>query len=119
MDRREQDIQRAILEWLELQGIMAWRQNSGAAVARNADGSKRFIRFCSQAGISDIVGILPHSGRIIALEVKRPGGRVTPEQRRFLEQVGEMGGLAGVVRSVEDADRLLAASGWVSTVQLF
>jgi hypothetical protein len=42
-------------------------------------------------------------GRFVALEVKTPRGRVTPEQQRFITLVRARGGFAAVVRSVDDA----------------
>jgi hypothetical protein len=39
--------------------------------------------------------------------VKAPRGRLTAEQEAFLAMVLEMGGLAGVARSVEDAEEVL------------
>jgi hypothetical protein len=42
-------------------------------------------------------------GRLIALEVKRPGEKPRPEQVRFLELVRRFGGFAAVVTSPEDA----------------
>ncbi|NBV62639.1 MAG: VRR-NUC domain-containing protein, partial [Rhodobacteraceae bacterium] len=40
-------------------------------------------------------------------EVKAERGRVSPEQRQWLEAVQAAGGIAGVARSVEEAERLL------------
>ena len=42
-----------------------------------------------------------------SLEVKAERGRVSPEQRQWLEAVQAAGGIAGVARSVEEAERLL------------
>ena len=59
-------------------------------------------------GSSDLIGWTPvtigpdHVGRVLAVftavEVKISGGRVTAEQRRFLEVVRESGGISSVVR---------------------
>jgi hypothetical protein len=44
---------------------------------------------------------------MLAIEVKRPSGRVQPEQRAFLDKASAGGGLAFVARSVSDVwDRL-------------
>jgi hypothetical protein len=51
-------------------------------------------------GISDILGI--YQGRFLAIEVKRPGGRVSREQREFLNRVNAEGGLGFVAYSVDD-----------------
>ena len=59
-------------------------------------------------GVSDIIGILPKGvaasdgGRFLAIEVKRPGGRVSPHQQQFIDRVNRMGGLGFVAYSVED-----------------
>jgi len=41
------------------------------------------------------------------MEVKTESGRVSPDQKRFIEFVKNAGGIAGVVRSVSDAINLL------------
>lgn len=46
-------------------------------------------------------------GRFVSIEVKTPKGRPTTEQRAFLGTVSRFGGLAGIVRSVDDAARVL------------
>jgi hypothetical protein len=51
-------------------------------------------------GISDLVGIW--QGRYLAIEVKRPGGRLRPDQQRFIDRVRIEGGIAFVARSVDD-----------------
>lgn len=93
----EADVQRDILEYLKLRGAKVWRQNTGA---------RGRIRF-GFPGLSDIIGCLP-GGQFIAIEVKSPhGGRVTPEQRAFIESITVLGGRAGIVRSVSDVIGLL------------
>jgi hypothetical protein len=69
-------------------------------------------------GSSDIEGILP-GGRFLAVEVKAPGGRLSPEQREFLERVRELGGLALVVKSWRELDDALRQSGYISDGELF
>jgi hypothetical protein len=43
----------------------------------------------------------------VAIETKSPRGRLTPEQRAFIETAKRMGALAGVARSVEEATTIL------------
>ena len=43
-----------------------------------------------------------------SIEVKTPTGRVRPEQQAWLEAVLQAGGIAGIARSVEDAQLLLS-----------
>ena len=57
-------------------------------------------------GVSDIIG-WTEGGRFVAIEVKAPRGRVTDEQKAFLDLVRRSGGLAGVARSLDDARAIL------------
>lgn len=57
-------------------------------------------------GVSDLVGWVTMDGvaRFLALECKAErGGRVSPDQERFLATVRAAGGLSAVVRSPEEA----------------
>lgn len=97
----ESDIQKQILAYLELRGILHWRSNTGAAVFPGKGGKQRFIRF-GYPGISDIIAVIPGIGKIVAIEVKRPGEHPTPQQAAFLTQVEEQGGIALVADDVKD-----------------
>jgi hypothetical protein len=66
----------------------------------------------SRPGISDIIGI--YNGKFFAIEVKRPGCKLTQAQSKFLEEVCREGGIGFVARSTDDVieglslqDRLL------------
>jgi hypothetical protein len=104
----EAEILRAIIQLLHRHPRVAqcWRQNSGTFAERNRDGSTRYIRANTQKGMSDIMGILK-DGRTLAIEVKSRTGRMRPGQEEFLQTIRQAGGVAGVCRSVEDAQRLL------------
>ncbi len=97
----EADVLKACLQLLKFRRIFHWRQNSGAMQTSNSNGETRTIRFTSINGISDIVGILP-DGKFLAIEVKRPGGLPTEEQRDFLDAVRRRGGVALLVYDVDD-----------------
>ncbi len=99
---RETDLVRAVLEYLALRRIPAWRANSGAMVVPGAGGRKRFVRFNGARGCADVLGLLPPSGRFLAVECKMPGRHPTADQQGFLDAVGAAGGLAIVVRDVAD-----------------
>lgn len=58
-----------------------------------------------QGGQPDILG--SYQGRVLALEVKRPGGRATPLQLATLAKWRQAGAVAGVVRSVEEVKNLM------------
>lgn len=99
----ESDIQRSIMLALSQAGCLIWRNNSG--ILKNPAGIP--IKFgVGNPGGSDLIGIAP-GGRFIAIEVKTPRGRATPEQIRFIEAVKKHGGIAGIARSVEDALSLI------------
>lgn len=88
-------------------GCVVWRNNCGAL--QDTDG--RWIRYgVANPGGSDIIGIVP-GGRFLAVEVKRADGRVSKEQRNFIAAVQKAGGIAGVVRSAEDALALVSGAG--------
>lgn len=100
----ESSAQRAILDWLQLRGIFAWRQNTGGVPLHGQPGK---FRPAPMRGVSDILAILPPHGRLLAIEVKGPKGRVAPDQRRFLDAVSRSGGIAVVARGVADVERII------------
>jgi len=82
--------------------------------------SGRWVEFgVGGKGSADLIGwrtvtITPEMvGQQVAvftsIEVKTPTGRLRPEQQQWLDAVQAAGGIAGVARSVEDAEQLLAA----------
>ncbi|GHU20025.1 hypothetical protein FACS189475_08250 [Betaproteobacteria bacterium] len=96
---READIQSAILQALNVHPSVAWaeRMNSGAGRLMYPGGkASRFIRF-GFPGMPDIMGQLK-DGRLLAIEVKRPSGRVSDEQQAFIQRAAENGALAFVAR---------------------
>jgi hypothetical protein len=105
----EAQILKAVMALLKRHPKVAqcWRQNSGTFQERNRDGSVRYIRANTAKGMSDIMGVLK-DGRTLAIEVKSATGRMRPGQEEFLATIRHAGGVAGVCRSVEDAQALLA-----------
>lgn len=101
------------LRYLQLRGIYHWRNSVGAVRM----GPGRFMHF-GLKGSSDILGILP-GGRFLAVEVKAPGGRLSPEQRQFLDDVKTLGGLCLVVRDWKEIDSALREAGYISDGPLF
>lgn len=99
---KESDIQRLIMLALSEAGCLIWRNNTGAL--KNAAGIP--IKFGLCVGSSDLIGLTP-TGRFLAVEIKTPTGKPTPEQTRFLEAVRARGGIAGIARSPEEALDLL------------
>ncbi len=54
----------------------------------------------SEKGISDIIGC--YNGRMVAIEIKKPGCKATPAQVAFLDAVRAAGGVGFVATSTED-----------------
>ncbi len=102
----EHDLQGAILVYLAWDNRVAWahRFNSGAHLVTGTDKtgkpSRRFVRYAFP-GCADILGQLV-TGHLLAIEVKRQGGRVRPAQRAFLAQVRRAGGLALLARGLPE-----------------
>lgn len=128
---REKDIQRAILDYLQVRGIFAFRANTGAARYEGKNGP-RFVRY-GFPGVADILGILPNwiyvngkgtpglvpfkpsptsmppeVGRFLAIEVKRGIQRQSADQKAFQEAVERSGGLYILAYKTED---VIAALG--------
>lgn len=79
-----------------------WRNNIGVAERRGFT-----IRFgVGGPGGADLIGLF--RGRFVAIEIKTPTGRQSPEQRQFQQLVERKGGTYVVLRSVDDAERWLA-----------
>jgi hypothetical protein len=82
--------------------LVMWRNNVvGVETYDHVHGGARHHHAGLPKGSADLIGVL--AGRFIALEVKTPTGRTTPEQDRWLELVRAKGGFAAVVRSAADA----------------
>ena len=62
-------------------------------------------------GVSDILAVLPPSGRMLAVECKTGTGRLTPAQQKFLSEVERSGGIACVARDVLDVERVISRPG--------
>lgn len=82
-------MQRQILDWLNLKGIFAWRNNTGAMRARYG-GKTRYVRF-GAVGSPDIFAL--HKGKLYGIEVKGPKGTLSDEQRAFAAAFERAGGL--------------------------
>jgi VRR-NUC domain len=90
-----------------------WRNNVGAL----QDIHGNYVTYGLCVGSSDLIGF---QRRVItpadvgcewavftALEVKSAAGRVSPAQEAFIQLIKTHGGIAGVIRSMADARRLL------------
>ncbi len=64
-------------------------------------------------GILDIIGCW--EGKYVELEVKTERGRLSPEQKARIEEITRAGGIAEVVRSVEDVHRVFNQDGRITS----
>ena len=121
----ENAIMRSILGSLSNGRVRLFRNTVGAAwmgVSQWVDGKilierPKRVTFGMATGSSDIIGwrsiiitdeMVGHRvAQFVAIEVKAKNGRATNEQIAFVETVQAHGGLADIVRSVEDAEDLL------------
>jgi len=105
--------------------IMVASSKIGATLFRNSKGlfftqdGRRVAGGLLAKGSADYIGILPIKitenlvgktlGVFVAIEAKTDSGRVSPEQKQFIEFVKNAGGIAGVCRSDADAVKLLSS----------
>jgi hypothetical protein len=109
----EHEIQQRIRLACGRGAVRLWRNNTGALV----DQQGRFVRFGLCKGSSDLIGLRSvvvttemvgqRIAQFVALEIKAPQGVVSPEQQAFLRLVQELGGVASVCRSIEQAQAVL------------
>ena len=100
---KESNIQKAILEYLALKKIYAWKNHSTGIF--NAKGGG-FIP-TGKPGVSDILGIMP-DGKFLAIEVKKKGGKVSDYQIAFIKDIILNNGIAFVAYSVDDVIKTLS-----------
>jgi len=96
----EGEIQNQILDWLNLKQIFNWRQNTMGVYCGSDDQGKAKFRKAPATGVADILGVLPN-GRFLAIECKRPGGKPSPEQIEFIDNVNANGGLAFIADNLD------------------
>ena len=80
-----------------------FRGNVGAGCTK--DG--RYFSTGLPKGFSDLFGFRKSDGKAVFIEVKTPTGRLSEEQKKFLDTMRKYGVIAGVCRSKEDAINLI------------
>lgn len=81
MKLTEKEVTKQIKTILKTLRIFHWKQYTGGV-------------FAGTPGVSDILGI--YKGRMLAIEVKGKGGRVSEDQQKFIDRVNAEGGI-GVI----------------------
>lgn len=78
-------------------GLVLFRNNIGTAEMRGYR-----VKFgVGGPGGADLIGLW--NGKFVAVEIKTPTGRQSPDQKRFQALVESKGGEYVILRSVEDA----------------
>jgi len=94
----EQQIQKTIIDYLRLKQYVVFKHHSTGFTVR--EGATVPFRY-GDRGIADIIGCSP-TGRFLAIEVKRRGGKISPDQTNFIERIQAKGGCAFVAYSLDD-----------------
>ena len=95
----EQEIQKVIIDYLKLKKFIVFKHRN-VGIYKQDTGKYIPLSF-GEKGISDIIGCSPQ-GTFVAIEVKKRGGKPTPEQLEFIARVSANGGIAFVAYSLDD-----------------
>ena len=98
----ETKLVRSMIDYLNKRGHFAWRNNTGK---RQIAG--RWISF-GFPGSGDIFVVVQPHGRFLSVEAKVGTGKATELQQEFIDRVRASGGVAGVARSLDELDKLVA-----------
>ena len=98
--QKEGQIKKAILDYLKLKGWLCVPQRS-VGIWKKKNGSYIPLK---QKGVADIICIAPFRdfGLPVAIEVKTERGRLTENQKSFLERWQKIGGIAKIARDLDD-----------------
>lgn len=96
---KEANISRLIQAHLSSLGHRVFRNNTG----KLRDQRGIWVSFGLCVGSSDLIG-WTRMGQFLAVEVKTPIGRISPEQINFIAAVRAAGGRAGIARTIKDAE---------------
>ena len=109
---KETDLVRSCLDWLALHRIMAWRSNNTGIF----DPAKKIFRtFHGRKGVADVLGVFPQTvelkdgtrvtfGNALAIECKKPGEVLRPDQEQFLQEIQQNGGIGICVHSLDELE---------------
>lgn len=102
---REAELLVDALDWLISHGIAAWRNNSGVIFIKNPITKRNRKIQTGITGSSDIIGVLPGSGKFLAAEAKVKNNKVTESQQNFIDAVNRAGGVGFVFRDLKELER--------------
>lgn len=117
-DPLERDIQRSVIQYLDAVRIYAAHVPNGSVLAGDIKARSIQANALKKAGVrpgfADLLLIqrTQDGSRVGFMEVKRRGGKLTPEQLTFADQCFDWRIPFAVVRSVDDAQSALKDWGW-------
>lgn len=101
----EKEIETSILHWLnQQQGCFAFKVNTIGVFDEEIGAYRKTSKFVLK-GTADIIGIW--KTKPLAIEVKNKNGRLSQEQKAFINKYIELGGIAFKVSSLEEVQRNL------------
>lgn len=103
---KESDIQSAIMDLLLRHPSVAWAHVTTSGKIKGRGGHWMTVGF---PGLSDILGQL-RDGRLLAIEVKKPGEKPTNDQLEFIRTVNDNNGVAFWTDSPDDVAEFLAGA---------
>ena len=105
----EKDVVQQVKAVILVTGLKIQRINTGCFTV-GSGANKRFIK-TAEKGTLDFEGY-DNRGRFVGIECKREkGGKVSPEQQARIDDINAKGGVAGIVRSGQEAFDLLKSNG--------
>ena len=114
----EKMIQTQIMTGLSYKkNVFVWRANTGGFLREYTNKDGRSHRAFIHAGIkgsSDIQGVCQlknGQGCGLYIEVKRPGGKVSEDQKSFIDRINRLGSIAIVATSFDEVKKQLNERG--------
>jgi len=98
----EKAIETSILRYLNtLPGGFFWKNNQTGVWDPKRKVFRKSKNIYAINGVADILGC--YHGKFIAIEVKSEKGRLSDSQKRFIENIEKVGGIAFVARGAKEA----------------
>jgi len=95
----ESEIQKEIrLALGRREDVVLWRNNVGVMMRGGT-----YVRYGLCVGSADLIGIYKPTGQFLAIEVKEPGKKTTPDQKLFAQLVVGSNALYACVTSAAQA----------------
>lgn len=95
---KENEIQKQILQYLDLKGYMHWRNYVGPILR----GPRKLLSKNPMSGMPDILGIFNTHHRLFAIEVKANKGKLADKQKVWIERLTEAGAFCMVARDISE-----------------